>query len=385
MRKRRPGLLFLASGYFFLLMAGCSQGLPAPESLCPTATLTVQAPASVIAGREATFKVRVNGALPPGTTFVWDFGDGSENKEGLTVSHTYASGGESGTTYTVTVTAKLPPGYESCTPPSATLEVFVAPHPVYNRTRNTFYDSIQEAINEAENGDVIVVAPGIYREDIDFLGKNLTLQNANLDDPSLVAETIIEGNRSVVIFQNGCNQARLVGFTIQGGSGTPSGGPGTPNFPTFWMGPTFGGGIYIENASPTIEGNWIRGNTASIHGGGIYISGSSFPRIIGNRIEDNQAANGGGIYVGEGSFPVIYGNIIFRNKATGIGTIPGLGGGIFVQRNGGVRDREGNFWSRESCPPAGEALGNTWNYQENTFSENYNADGATKGCHVYFD
>jgi hypothetical protein len=38
-------------------------------------------------------------------------------------------------------------------------------------------ESIQLAINQAQDGDVIEVAPGIYGESIDFQGKELTVRS----------------------------------------------------------------------------------------------------------------------------------------------------------------------------------------------------------------
>jgi len=38
------------------------------------------------------------------------------------------------------------------------------------------YPTIQAAIDAASDGAVIVVAPGVYYERIDFMGKNITLR-----------------------------------------------------------------------------------------------------------------------------------------------------------------------------------------------------------------
>ena len=37
------------------------------------------------------------------------------------------------------------------------------------------YITIQYAINQADDGDVIIVEPGVYLEHINFLGKNITV------------------------------------------------------------------------------------------------------------------------------------------------------------------------------------------------------------------
>lgn len=42
--------------------------------------------------------------------------------------------------------------------------------------------SIQAAINAAVNGDEIIVAPGRYLENINFLGKAITVRSIDPDD-----------------------------------------------------------------------------------------------------------------------------------------------------------------------------------------------------------
>jgi hypothetical protein len=135
-------------------------------------------------------------------------------------------------------------------------------YPVHNLTKDTYYDTIQAAINNADNGDTIEVSPRTYYENINFMGKNITLQSTDPTDPSVVASTIIDGggNGSVVTFASDeTDQAVLRGFTIQNGMVTGSHGRG------------YGGGISVYYSSPTITGNTINNNTANIEGGGIYV------------------------------------------------------------------------------------------------------------------
>ena len=65
------------------------------------------------------------------------------------------------------------------------------------------YPTIQSAINVAVSGvDDVNVASGTYFENIDFLGRNIDVHSADVNNP---AATIIDGNSagSVVTFQNG--------------------------------------------------------------------------------------------------------------------------------------------------------------------------------------
>ncbi|MBN1886835.1 MAG: right-handed parallel beta-helix repeat-containing protein, partial [Thermoflexales bacterium] len=98
--------------------------------------------------------------------------------------------------------------------------------------------------------------------------------------------------------------------------------------------------IYIDNASPTIEGFDIRDGLADgsvLHGGGgIYVS-SGNPVIQHNRIYSNAVSspsnagrNGGGLYISNGS-PLIRNNEIYANQASGSSGGGGSGGGLYVQ------------------------------------------------------
>jgi len=97
--------------------------------------------------------------------------------------------------------------------------------PVNNLTQDTYHETIQEAINESNPGDTIVVCPGTYYENLVFADKDITVRSVDPSDPDIVAATIIDGDEtdSVVIFTGG-DTSTLSGFTIQGGESSPGGG-----------------------------------------------------------------------------------------------------------------------------------------------------------------
>ena len=169
--------------------------------------------------------------------------------------------------------------------------------------------TIQAAINAATSGDTVLVAPGTYFEQIDFLGKAITVTSE-----AGPAATIINGGGAgvVVTFDSGEGPgAVLRGFTVTNGNG---------GFFT-------GGGVEVSSASPTIEDNVITANTGC-DGIGINVSFGA-PRIAGNRITNNVRSGcsggvgGAGITIGGAGVAVIEGNVIADNSLVG-----GSGGGI---------------------------------------------------------
>ena len=172
--------------------------------------------------------------------------------------------------------------------------------------------SIQSAIESASDGDIILVDPGTYLGQINFLDKNITLASLIYSgyDQNELAKTILDGNGQgpVVTFNDGQDQsAILLGFIIKNGSASQS-----------------GGGILIEDASPTIDRNIIHNNHAGScggTGGGIAVQGESYPHIFGNVIHDNMVSGdcdcicyyGGGVYVDTTSWPVLGGSVTLGN------------------------------------------------------------------------
>jgi uncharacterized protein YjdB len=130
------------------------------------------------------------------------------------------------------------------------------------------YISIQDAINDAIHGETILVHDGTYIENINFIGKAITIRSENG-----AANTFIDGNRVgiVVCFnQNEESNSVLRGFTIKNGFNEN------------------GGGILCENSSPIIENCRIIENTASLNGGGIYCFNAN-PKIINSFLENNRS------------------------------------------------------------------------------------------------
>lgn len=172
--------------------------------------------------------------------------------------------------------------------------------------------SIQTAINSANPGDEILVAPGTYTGSLDTNDKTITIRSSG--GPNV---TIINGNNAGPCISiddtNGDNNATLIeGFTLTNGRGVPNG-----------LGGFQGGGIYSWLTSPTIRNCIIRDNNSvgtSSQGGGVYAFFAS-PRLINCAIYDNFATqSGGGVYGASGSAPFLVNCTVVNNTAnTGAG------------------------------------------------------------------
>jgi len=177
------------------------------------------------------------------------------------------------------------------------------------------YPTIQEGIDAAVDGDTVLVNTGWYPENINFLGKNITVasryiftQNANYIDL-----TEIDGSQigTVVTFDNEEDStAVLCGFTISNGNSTSD-----------------GGGIYCEGSGPIICNCHIIYNSA-VDGGGISCQYGAYPQISDCDVKWNHATlDGGGIYHEEDCNTTISNCLLYNNYGDDEGA------GIYYETN----------------------------------------------------
>jgi hypothetical protein len=156
------------------------------------------------------------------------------------------------------------------------------------------FKTIQEAVEAALDGDIIVVNPGTYTGagncDIDLLGKEVTITGADPLDPNIVETTLIdcagaakEPHRGFYVAD--CNGAAISGLTITNGLAQA------------------GGAIFCLNSTLSLTHCRILGNATldgdenidvnGGPGGGLYCEGSQV-EVVDCLIANNAAGDGAG-------------------------------------------------------------------------------------------
>ena len=193
---------------------------------------------------------------------------------------------------------------------------------------NTAFNTLQEAIDAASEGDTIFVAKGTYNHTATYelKTKNIKLYGSfkgtesSIDERDLTTDTTVLNAQNVcrVFYLDGRSSSTVIdGFKITGGRASS----------TISV-ERCGGGMYNANSSPMIFNVTISGNTTigtNGHGGGMYNDNSS--PVLTNVIISGNTASGGNSYGGgmynTNSSPILNNVTISGNMANG------SGGGMF--------------------------------------------------------
>ncbi len=226
--------------------------------------------------------------------------------------------------------------------------------------------SIQARIDQATDGDTILVEPGTYYERINYWGRAVVVKSIAGPD-----STVIDGERkgSVVTF-TGCADTFSVldGFTVRRGFGT------------LYQRQRFGGGIYaeltyVDSSSCKLLNCIIEDNIAAETqepgwGGGISFWSGIFV-MRGCTLKNNSAPSGGGganIILCSGH---IYNNRIIGNRSTGArdgedyfgghagGMELGSCGNLLIEKNVFIRNTVSRPSEEYSDPIAGSLFCNS--------------------------
>jgi parallel beta-helix repeat protein len=178
------------------------------------------------------------------------------------------------------------------------------------------FDTIQEAIDAAHDGDTVWLGNGVYagpgNRDLDFHGKAIVVRS-------------ISGNpKACIIDCQGTGPDPHCGFYLHSGEAETSVIEGL----TITNGhATYGGAVSCEDgSSPTLTNCIFSGNQAAF-GGGVSCYYSCSPRLINCTISGNRVfwAHGGGVYCVGDSSPTLTNCTISGNSADL------SGGGVFCE------------------------------------------------------
>jgi nitrous oxidase accessory protein len=197
------------------------------------------------------------------------------------------------------------------------------------------YTSIQEAVRNAQNGDTILVSPGVYRENIK-VDKGLTiLSSTDLSGDMMNRTYVIGAIPAEDVFTIRSNNVTISGFYIAGG---PSGmdmdrevgislegvqnclisnntlilndiGIGLSNSHFNHLDNNLIGfgasGIYLTQSNE----NELSNNVATINNHGIHIDNSTNNTLMGNTVESNEI----GILLSTSRMNTLENNFVLRN------------------------------------------------------------------------
>jgi len=140
------------------------------------------------------------------------------------------------------------------------------------------YSSIQSAVNAAADQDTILIYPGTYYENIEIIGRNLSIGSLEFTtaDSTYIAQTVIDANQSGSCFNiTEDSEITLQGLYLTNGIGTPS----------FNWGDRKGGAVCVSESNINIINCRLIGNEAWT-GAGVYLL-HSFAYLAGTVITDN--------------------------------------------------------------------------------------------------
>jgi len=167
------------------------------------------------------------------------------------------------------------------------------------------FATIQSALEFSGMGDTLLVAPGVYYENVEIDHKNLVIASYYImdGDSNHINQTIIDGNESgkTISMNFAGPDTKLIGFTIRNGYTNDS-----------------GGGLYCNESFPTIENCIFINNKAgmtnsTINGGGIGAWQSEITLDRVSFISNMAAGKGGAIFAAQsiinGSNLLLSGNL----------------------------------------------------------------------------
>ena len=203
--------------------------------------------------------------------------------------------------------------------------------------------TIQAAVDTAEAGDEIVVAPGVYTWANQGTGTEFGLitflryvGGFTLRSEAGAGSTVLNAQgQGRVFYLMAYNEVTIEGFTITGGEA-----------PLFG---NFGGGGIIAHLCPAVFRDCVIWRNSARFGGGMWCGGVSNMQFIRCEFSQNNAEYGAGIYfINSFNSPYFYDCVIQDNAASA------RGGGVHAYNN--ILTFENTIFARNTAGTLGGAL-----------------------------
>ncbi len=198
------------------------------------------------------------------------------------------------------------------------------------------FPTIQAAVDQAGDGDRVLISPGRYVESVDVAGKQITIEG---ESGAEVTELAGEGAVGFLLRVDGAgSQLELRGLRLTGGfgeAGSDGAGPGggllvdgaavsVHDCEFVDNAGITGGAIQVIGGSLAVQNSRFAGNTA-LHGGAIFLEASA-GSIVDSEFSDNEATNFGGalaVFVSD--------EFVLRDTELTDNTAGSFGGALYTQ------------------------------------------------------
>ncbi len=241
-----------------------------------------------------------------------------------------------------------------CAPPALSDTLTVGPN------FNDFdFITITAAIANAASGDEILIAPGLYAENLIVSGKDLALRNAGGGTVTVfgqdlskcfvstgsTTDVVLDG----IVFTRGFSTTAGGGVSIEGGSRTTIIDCVIEDSYSDFV----GGGLYMSGGG-TVTNTIIRNNTSNNNGGGIDLRGVLAKSFVNCLIEGNTGVEGGGLSYSAAGDIASFEGCTFRNNTA---TVRGGAIAVLGTSNGGaIVEVEETVFSMNHAEVAGGAV-----------------------------
>ncbi|MBI9017422.1 MAG: right-handed parallel beta-helix repeat-containing protein [Phycisphaerae bacterium] len=195
-------------------------------------------------------------------------------------------------------------------------------HLIYNQSENSWHCTIQDAVDESEAGNTIIIGPGVYNENIVIEKANLVLKGRSIWERDVVSNTTIDGQSLGPVIQLVAEKAggtEIRGISMRNGANEAGGGITSSK----------NDNIKIRNCN-------ILNNKANSRGGGIYLSEAANSTVDFCLLGDNDSSYGGGLYADMTDNLNLNNNFIISNIANDPNNLS-RGGGVFISTSKNVK------------------------------------------------